>query len=224
MELSDYDIREFISSLPKGITLVAVSKTKPVEEILRVYHAGHKIFGENRVQELSSKYEQLPKDIQWHQIGHLQSNKVKYIAPFVSMIHSIDSFKILRIVEQEAKKSDRVIDILLQVYIAEEESKFGLDMDEVLEILNSKEFYELQNIRLRGLMGIATYTENREQVRKEFRQLHEFFLKCKSEYFAGNSSFSELSMGMSGDYQIAIEEGATIIRLGSIIFGERNYL
>ncbi|MCB8994860.1 MAG: YggS family pyridoxal phosphate-dependent enzyme [Bacteroidales bacterium] len=224
MELSDYDIREFISSLPKGITLVAVSKTKPVEEILRVYHAGHKIFGENRVQELSSKYEQLPKDIQWHQIGHLQSNKVKYIAPFVSMIHSIDSFKILRIVEQEAKKSDRVIDILLQVYIAEEESKFGLDRDEVLEILNSKEFYELQNIRLRGLMGIATYTENREQVRKEFRQLHEFFLKCKSEYFAGNSSFSELSMGMSGDYQIAIEEGATIIRLGSIIFGERNYL
>lgn len=191
---------------------------------MAVYNAGHRIFGENRVQELTTKYEQLPGDIEWHLIGHLQSNKVKYIAKFVSMIHSIDSLKLLQTVNQEASKAQRIIDVLLQVYIAREETKFGLGRDEISEILLSPEIKTLENIRIRGLMGIASFTEDQEQVRAEFRQLKEIFDFCRESYFADKSYFTEISMGMSGDYKIAIEEGASIIRVGSLLFGERNYL
>lgn len=204
--------------------MVAVSKTKPVEDILAVYSCGHKIFGENRVQELKVKFEELPKDIQWHLIGHLQSNKIKYIVEFVNMIHSVDSLKLLVAINNEAKKIDRVIDVLLQIYIATEETKFGFDSDELFAALKSPEIKNLNNVRLCGLMGIASFTDDMQQVRKEFRHLKEVFEICKRDYFSGNDSFSELSMGMSGDYKIAIEEGATIIRVGSLLFGERHYL
>ena len=191
---------------------------------MAVYNAGHRIFGENRVQELTTKYEQLPGDIEWHLIGHLQSNKVKYIAKFVSMIHSIDSLKLLQTVNQEASKAQRIIDVLLQVYIAREETKFGLGKDEISDLLLSPEIKTLENIRIRGLMGIASFTEDQEQVRAEFRQLKEIYDFCRESYFADKSYFTEISMGMSGDYKIAIEEGASIIRVGSLLFGERNYL
>lgn len=215
--------KSFLASIPNGVKLVAVSKTKPAEDILEVYNMGHKIFGENRVQELIAKHEQLPKDIEWHLIGHLQTNKAKYIAKFVSLIHSIDSLKLLLNVNQEAQKANRVIDVLFQIYIAREESKFGLDQAELLEILNSPEYKSLGNIRVRGLMGIATFTENMTIVRNEFRSLKMIFDDCRQSYFQGMDHFSELSMGMSGDYKIAIEEGATIIRVGSLLFGERTY-
>jgi len=224
VKLTEIKIRSFLNSIPENVKVVAVSKTKPEEDILLVYESGHKIFGENRVQELTSKYDHLPKDIEWHLIGHLQSNKVKYVAKFVHLIHSIDSLKLLLAVNQEAKKVERVIDVLFQVYIAREETKFGLDERELYDILGSPEYKELGNIRVRGLMGIATFTENMDQVRKEFRQLKELFDSCKHTYFDELDYFSELSMGMSGDYIIAIEEGATIIRVGSLLFGERNYL
>ncbi len=224
MKLSNSSIKEFLDTVPKNVKLVAVSKTKPNEEIMAVYNTGHKIFGENRVQELIGKYEQLPKDIEWHLVGHLQSNKVKYLAKFVHLIHSIDSLKLLVTVNQEAIKAGRVIDVLLQVYIAKEETKFGLEKHELTDILDSDEFKSLENVRIRGLMGIATYTDDTVRVREEFRQLKEIFEFCKEHYFGDKNFFSELSMGMSGDYQIAIEEGTTIIRIGSLIFGERNYL
>ena len=224
MKFSENDIKSFLDSIPCGVKVVAVSKTKPVEDILDVYQTGHKIFGENRVQELTDKYTQLPRDIEWHLIGHLQSNKVKYIAKFVQLIHSVDSLKLLLTVNQEAIKADRVIDVLFQLYIAKEETKFGLEKEELTEILGSPEFKYLENVRIRGLMGIATFTENMDQIRTEFRHLKEIFNACKQEYFGEKDYFSELSMGMSGDYKIAIEEGATIIRVGSLIFGERNYL
>ena len=224
MKFSENEIKSFLGSIPQGIKVVAVSKTKPVEDILSVYNTGHKIFGENRVQELTQKYGQLPMDIEWHLIGHLQSNKVKYIAGFVHLIHSVDSLKLLITVDQEAVKSHRVIDVLLQVYIAREETKFGLDRNELNDLLNSPGYKTLKNIRISGLMGIATFTEDMNQVRAEFRELKEIFDFCKKEYFGEKEYFSELSMGMSGDYKIAIEEGATIIRVGSLIFGERNYL
>jgi pyridoxal phosphate enzyme (YggS family) len=224
VKFSENDIKTFLNSIPPGVKVVAVSKTKPVEDILAVYNTGHKIFGENRVQELTAKYEQLPRDIEWHLIGHLQSNKVKYISKFVHLIHSIDSLKLLTAVNQEALKTDRIIDVLFQVYIAKEETKFGLDKQELIEILTSPSFKSLGNVRIRGLMGIATFTENMDQVRSEFRILKEIFDYCKHTYFGGKNYFSELSMGMSCDYKIAIEEGATIIRVGSLLFGERNYL
>jgi pyridoxal phosphate enzyme (YggS family) len=224
VKFSENDIKSFLNSIPRGVKVVAVSKTKPLEDILTVYNTGHKIFGENRVQELTAKYEQLPHDIEWHLIGHLQSNKVKYIAKFVQLIHSIDSLKLLSTVNQEALKAKREIDVLFQIYIASEETKFGLDKQELLEILNSPVFKILENVRIRGLMGIATFTEDMDQVRSEFRILKETFDYCRQTYFSGNEFFSELSMGMSGDYKIAIEEGATIIRVGSLLFGERNYL
>jgi len=217
-------INSFLSSVPSGIKVVAVSKTKPVEDILAVYNTGHKIFGENRVQELISKYETLPDDIEWHLIGHLQSNKVKFIAKFIHLIHSVDSLKLLLAINQEALKANRTIDVLMQIYIAREETKFGLNKPELIEILKSPEIKTLGNVRIRGLMGIATFTENMDQVRAEFRELKGFFNFCKTEFFAESDYFSELSMGMSGDYKIAIEEGATIIRVGSLLFGERNYL
>jgi pyridoxal phosphate enzyme (YggS family) len=181
---SENNIKSFLASIPKEVKVVAVSKTKPVEDILAVYQTGHKIFGENRVQELATKYDQLPGDIEWHLIGHLQTNKVKYISKFVYLIHSVDSLKLLVTINQEAFKANRVIDILFQVYIAREETKFGLDQQELLEILNSNEFKCLENIRVRGLMGIATFTENMEQVRSEFRNLKEIFDFCKAGYFS----------------------------------------
>lgn len=203
--------------------LVAVSKTKPNELILEAYNAGQRIFGENKIQEMTDKSEALPKDIEWHMIGHVQSNKVKYMAPFVSLIHSIDSWKLLKEVNKQAAKNERIIDCLLQMHIADEETKFGLSKEELHEILESDELPALENIRITGLMGMATFTDNRGQIRKEFKSLKAIFDKVKGKYGGNNISWNELSMGMSGDYDIAIEEGSTLIRVGSSIFGSRNY-
>jgi PLP dependent protein len=220
---SENVITELLRSVPAGVKVVAVSKTKPPEEILKVYNSGHRIFGENRVQELISKSQVLPGDIEWHLVGHLQTNKVRYIAGFISMIHSVDSLKLLLSVNAEAQKAGRVIDVLLQVYIADEETKFGLERSELISILSSPEIKTLNNTRIRGLMGIASFTDDKEKIRSEFKSLHSLFEECKSSFFQGISSFSEISMGMSGDFRIAVEEGATILRIGSLIFGERNY-
>jgi hypothetical protein len=217
------NIAKIKNNLPAGVKLVAVSKTKPNEDILAAYQAGHKIFGENKVQELVRKYEQLPKDIEWHFIGHLQTNKVKLIVPFVHLIHGVDSFKLLKVIDSEAKKMNRQMNCLLQFYIAEEETKFGLTLSEAEEILRSPDFKSLKNICVAGVMGMATYTENAGQIRNEFKLLNTIFKALKNEYFSGVKSFTEISMGMSDDYQIAIEEGSTLIRVGSKIFGERNY-
>ncbi|GAB4290566.1 MAG: YggS family pyridoxal phosphate-dependent enzyme [Marinilabiliales bacterium] len=220
---ADKNIIELKKSIPGHIKLVAVSKTKTADEIMSVYNTGHKIFGENKVQELVKKYEILPKDIEWHMIGHLQSNKVKYIAPFISLIHSVDSLKLLSIINKEAIKNNRVINCLLQFHIAKEETKFGLSLEEAVEILESQEYNEMKNIKISGLMGMATFTENTEQIREEFKFLKNCFIKLKNKYFYDDNYFCELSMGMTNDYQIAIEEGSTILRLGTLIFGERNY-
>jgi PLP dependent protein len=201
--------------------LIAVTKTKPVELLLEAYQAGAKTFGENRVQELVPKYEALPKDIEWHLIGHLQSNKVKYIAPFVAMIHSIDSLSLLKEVNRQALRNERVIDCLLQIYIAQEETKFGLSQDEALELLKSDDFAQLHNIRIVGLMGMATNTDDQAQIRAEFASLKDFFEQLKQHINKPNVVLSEVSMGMSSDYAIAIEEGSTMIRVGSSIFGSR---
>ncbi len=209
-------------NLPERIKLVAVSKTKPEELLMEAYNIGQRAFGENKVQELSRKYEALPKDIEWHFIGHMQTNKVKFIAPFVHLIHGIDSFKLLKTINSEAKKVNRIIPCLLQFHIAEEESKFGFSLNEAEEILNSEVFKTLENIRISGVMGMATYTDNEVQIRKEFACLKTYFDKLKTTFFADNPEFKELSMGMSGDYRIAIEEGSTMVRIGSTIFGERN--
>jgi len=216
------NISEIKSKIPEYITLVAVSKTKPNEDILEAYHAGHKIFGENKVQELTGKYEALPKDIQWHFIGHLQTNKVKYIAPFVVLIHGVDSFKLLKTINKEAKKNDRIISCLLQFHIASESTKFGYSPEEAKTMLESKEFESLGNVKIAGVMGMATYTEDQNQIRKEFTELRNIFNILKKEYFNDSESFCEISMGMSDDYPIAVEEGSTIIRVGSKIFGARN--
>jgi len=210
------------SSLPANVALIAVTKTHPVEKLMEVYNAGHKIFGENKVQEMTDKYEQLPKDIQWHLIGHLQSNKVKYIAPFVSLIHSVDSLGLLKEINKQAVKNDRIIDCLLQVYIADEDTKFGLLPEEAEELVRSPELQQLRNIRIIGLMGMATNTDDQDRIRKEFRSLNSFFLKMR-EFSAFNVQISALSMGMSSDYPIAIAEGSTMIRVGSSVFGERHY-
>jgi pyridoxal phosphate enzyme (YggS family) len=204
------------------VTLVAVSKTQPVEKIQSLYDAGQRDFGENRVQELTAKQHVLPGDIRWHLIGHLQTNKVKYIAPFVHLIHSVDSLKLLKEIDKEAAKSNRVIDCLLQVYIAKEETKFGLSEEETVQILGSMEFKAMQNTRIRGLMGMATNTENENTVRNEFRTLTTFFDEVKSAHFTVATDFDTISMGMSSDYKIAIEEGSTMIRVGSALFGERK--
>lgn len=209
------------STIPSDVTLVAVSKTKPVSDILEAYNAGQRIFGENKVQEMEEKYNVLPKDIEWHLIGHLQTNKVKYIAPFVAMIHSVDSFKLLKEINKQAQKNDRVIECLLQFHIAKEDTKFGLSFEEAQELLSSKEFIELHNISIVGVMGMATFTDNKEQLRDEFRTLENYFHVIKSHYFKYNDAFKHLSMGMSGDYQIAIEEGSNMVRVGSSIFGTR---
>lgn len=210
------------SQLPNYVTLVAVSKTKPVADLMEAYHAGQRIFGENYVQELVEKHEALPKDIQWHFIGHLQSRKVKLIAPFVNLIHGVDSLKLLQEINKEGKKNNRVIDCLLQIFIAEEETKFGLDKNELNEVLNSEEFKTLENIRIIGLMGMATFTENKNQIKKEFQNLKTIFDKV-SQLNTENCQPKTISMGMSGDYQLAIECGSTMVRIGSSIFGNRNY-
>ncbi len=210
------------NELPSDVKMVAVSKTKTTNEILKAYNTGHQIFGENRVQELNEKKEKLPEDIEWHFVGHLQSNKVKYIAPFVNMIESVDSFKLLRIINKEASRNNRVIDCLLQFHIAQEETKFGFNMAELKEMTESEEFSHLNHVRICGVMGMATFTDDHKQVRQEFKCLHEYFNELKNKYFLDQPSFREISMGMSGDYRIAIEEGSTMIRIGSIIFGERK--
>lgn len=207
------NLNKLRSNISPDITLVAVSKTKPVNDLLDAYHAGQRDFGENKIQEMASKWEQLPKDIHWHMIGHVQTNKVKYMAPFVHTIHAIDSLKLLKEIQKQAHKNDRVIECLIQIRIAEEETKFGLpesELDELLEV--AKNF---SNVTIKGLMGMATLTTNNDQIRNEFKQL--------AGCFKRHSDFETLSMGMSGDFPIAIEEGATMIRVGSKIFGERNY-
>ncbi len=209
------------NELPPDIKLVAVSKTKPVEDIMEAYNGGQRIFGENRVQELTEKHRLLPEDIQWHMIGHLQRNKVKYIAGFINMIESIDSLKLLQTVNNEALKTDRTIDCLLQFHIAGEETKFGFDREEVKQIIDSGEIDELHNINIRGVMGMATFTDDMQRVRGEFAFLKSIFDELKNGYFIEKNDFSEVSMGMSGDYKVAVEEGSTMVRLGTTIFGER---
>lgn len=204
-----------------NVQLIAVSKNQPNEKIQILYNLGHKNFGENKAKELTTKHTELPDDIKWHFIGHLQTNKIKFIIPFVTLIHSVDSFKLLKEINKEALKAGRVVDCLLQIYIAKEESKFGLDEEEVNEILSSNDFYDLENINITGLMGMATFTDNHTVVKQEFRYLHNLFNSIKAEYFRDSNSFKELSMGMSNDYKIAIEEGSTMIRVGTYIFGER---
>jgi pyridoxal phosphate enzyme (YggS family) len=217
------NLSDLLGEIPQHVKLVAVSKTKPNEDILKAYNTGFKIFGENKAQELNRKYSELPKDIEWHFIGHMQTNKVKYIAPFVSLIHSVDSLKLLKEINKQALKNDRVIDCLLQFHIASETTKFGFDLSEVSKLLEQKEYRELENIRICGVMGMATYTPDLIVIRNEFRKLKTIYESLKSKYFIQIESFKEISMGMSGDYEIAIEEGSTLIRVGSAIFGERNY-
>ena len=211
------NLTEIKLQLPAHVTLVAVSKTKPVADLMEAYHAGQRIFGENYVQELVEKYEALPKDIQWHFIGHLQSRKVKQLAPFVSLIHGVDSFKLLQEINKQAANNNRIIDCLLQIHIADEETKFGLDEEELNDILTSDDFKNLENIRIVGLMGMATFTENQNQIEKEFNQLKTIFDKLRTQ----NSELKTLSMGMSGDFPLAISCGSTMVRIGSSIFGSR---
>ncbi len=213
------NIAEIKKELPGHVTLVAVSKTKPDNAILEAYEGGQRVFGENKVQEMVQKWVELPKDIEWHMIGHLQRNKVKYMAEFVSLVHGVDSFRLLKEIDKQAAKHNRVIDCLLQIHIAEEDTKFGLDENELQEIAISEEFKNLKNVRVVGLMGMATFTDDLAQIRKEFKQLKSIFEGLRNLL----PNVSVLSMGMSGDYQIAIEEGSTMVRIGSSIFGARNY-
>ena len=208
------------SSLPSTVTLVAVSKTKPISDLMEAYDAGQRIFGENKIQEMIEKWEAMPKDIEWHMIGHVQTNKVKFMAPFVSLIHGVDSLKLLEEINKQAKKNNRIIDCLLQIHIAEEETKFGLDEKELKEILVSEAFKEMKNIRIVGLMGMATFTDKQDQIKKEFTYLKSIFDKT-NQLLTSNSQLLTLSMGMSGDYQLAIECGSTMVRIGSSIFGGR---
>ncbi|MBG6188867.1 YggS family pyridoxal phosphate-dependent enzyme [Flavobacterium sp. CAN_S2] len=209
------------STLPEHVTLVAVSKTKPVSDLMEAYEASQRIFGENKIQEMAEKWEQMPKDIQWHMIGHVQTNKVKFMAPFVSLIHGVDSLKLLQEISKQALKNNRIIDCLLQIHIAEEETKFGLDEEELASLLSSSEFHEMKNIRIVGLMGMATFTDNKDQIKKEFLHLKTIFDKTK-EPKTENCQLETISMGMSGDFQLAIECGSTMVRIGSSIFGGRN--
>ncbi|GAB4333555.1 MAG: YggS family pyridoxal phosphate-dependent enzyme [Flammeovirgaceae bacterium] len=208
----------------KNCKLVAVTKTHPVEVLQEAYNLGLRVFGENKVQEMVDKAEKLPKDIEWHLIGHLQTNKVKYIAPFVSMIHSVDSLKLLQEINKRAQQNNRIQDCLLQVFIAQEDTKFGLSEEELFALLEDKNLPTLQNVRIKGLMGMATNTDDLNQVRSEFKKLKSIFEKVKALFSGKNIELSEISMGMSNDYMIAIEEGSTLIRVGSAIFGHRNYL
>lgn len=216
------NLAEIKSSLPDHVTLVAVSKTKPPSDIMEAYETGHRVFGENKVQELVAKAEELPKDIEWHAIGHLQTNKVKYIAPFVSLIHTVDSLKLLQEIDKRAQQNDRIIRCLLQIHIAKEDTKFGLDFGECEELISSKNFKQLTHIKVVGLMGMATFTNNTDQVQNEFDSLKQFFDKL-ARLNTENPDFQVLSMGMSGDYTIALKAGSNMIRVGSAIFGSRNY-
>ncbi|RWW98863.1 YggS family pyridoxal phosphate-dependent enzyme [Flavobacterium cerinum] len=215
------NLLEIKSSLPEHVTLVAVSKTKPVPDLMEAYEAGQRIFGENKIQEMADKYEQLPKDIEWHMIGHVQTNKVKYMAPFVSLVHGVDSMKLLAEINKQAAKNNRVIDCLLQVHIAEEETKFGMDQKELTAVITSDDFQQMKNIRVTGLMGMATFTEDETQIKKEFDHLKSIFDNLDQQREAANLKPKTLSMGMSGDYKLAIACGSTMVRIGSSIFGHR---
>jgi pyridoxal phosphate enzyme (YggS family) len=216
------NIKEFQLKISKNVTLVAVSKTKPNEDLQEAYDAGQRVFGENKIQEMADKYDSLPKDIQWHMIGHLQSNKVKYMAHFVDLIHGVDKFKTLKEINKQAKKHNRIINCLLQAKIAKEDSKFGLSFSEIEAILKSTELVELSHIKIIGFMGMATFTDNQEQLSEEFSALKNFFETQKAKTETENCALEVLSMGMSGDYQLAIKNGSTMIRVGSSIFGHRN--
>lgn len=217
------NLNEVLATLPSHVQLVAVSKFHPIEALQEAYDAGQRIFGESKVQEMTQKYEALPKDIAWHFIGHLQTNKIKYMAPYVAMIHGVDSFKLLSEINKQAAKVNRCIPCLLQIHIAQEETKFGFTFDECREMLGQGEWKELTNISISGVMGMATNTDDEEQIKKEFQSLSNFFNEIKQEFFSDNESFKEISMGMSDDYPFAIEAGSTLIRVGSKIFGERIY-
>jgi len=216
------NIRSLKQQIPTSVKLVAVSKTKPVSDILEAYNSGQRSFGENRVQELMQKKDLLPSDIEWHLIGHLQSNKVKLVVPFISLIHSVDSFQLIRIINLEASRVNRVVNCLLQIHIAEEETKFGFNMTEIHEMIRSEDFRRLNSLGICGVMGMATFTEDKERIRREFRYLAECFNELRKGYFAEEPCFKEISAGMSGDFKIAIGEGSTIVRIGSLIFGERK--
>jgi PLP dependent protein len=220
MSISD-NYSKLRAKLPEEVELVAISKNKSIEEIMELYNCGQRVFGENKVQELATKHESLPDDIRWHMVGHLQSNKVKYISPFIEMIHSVDSLKLLKVINKEAKKYNRIIPCLLQLHIAEEETKFGLSFEETCILLEHHDYKAMENISIHGLMGMATFTENSAQIHKEFKQLKDSFDKIKTSYFPDNQSFCELSMGMSDDFLIGVEEGSTMVRVGTALFGER---
>lgn len=217
------NIKHIWAELPQGVRLVAVSKFHPVEDIEEAYNAGQRIFGESKVQEMTAKYEVLPKDIEWHFIGHLQTNKIKYMAPYVSLIHGVDSYSLLSQINKYAAKENRRIKCLLQIYIANEDTKFGLTVDECRQLLDNEDWRTLENIEICGLMGMATFTDNIEQVDREFCFLSNFFKEVKDKWFNDDERFCELSMGMSDDYEIAIKDGSTLVRIGSKIFGLRNY-
>ncbi len=218
MDISE-NIKKYKDELPENVKLVAISKTKPNEDLMEAYNAGQRILGENKIQEMTDKWEDLPKDIEWHMVGHVQRNKVKYMAPFVSLIHAVDSLKLLKEINKRAKQNDRTINCLLQIKIAEEDSKFGISADEAKEILESEAYSKMENVKVIGLMGMATFTDDEEQVRSEFKYLKSVFDKFRDQH----PDLKELSMGMSGDYQIAVECGSTMVRIGSSIFGARNY-
>ncbi|KEZ93921.1 YggS family pyridoxal phosphate-dependent enzyme [Nonlabens ulvanivorans] len=223
MSIKDHLLR-FRESIEPKATLVAVSKTKPISDLQEAYDAGQRHFGENKIQEMTEKWETLPKDIHWHMIGHTQRNKVKYMAPYVHLIHSVDSPRLLKEINKQAEKNERVIDCLLQIHIAEEETKFGFDQNELLELLSSDAFAGYKNVRITGLMGMATFTDNKEQVRKEFKSLKTLLDHINDNHLISDShDLKTLSMGMTGDYEIALEEGSTMVRIGSAIFGSRNY-
>ena len=218
MDISE-NIKKYKDELPENVKLVAISKTKPNEDLMEAYNAGQRILGENKIQEMTDKWEELPKDIKWHMVGHVQRNKVKYMAPYVSLIHAVDSLKLLKEINKRARQNERTIDCLLQIKIAEEDSKFGIDAEEAKEILSSEAYSKMEHVNIIGLMGMATFTDDKDQVRSEFKYLKSVFNKFQEQY----PDLKELSMGMSGDYQIAVDCGSTMVRIGSSIFGERNY-
>ena len=221
MSIKD-NLNKIQSSIPEHVTLVAVSKTKPISDLMEAYDAGQRIFGENKIQEMAEKYQDMPKDIKWHMIGHVQRNKVKYMAEFVDLIHGVDGIKLLKEIDKHAKKYNRIINCLLQIKIAEEDSKFGMSADEASVLLQSDQFSELKHINVTGLMGMATFTDNMQQIKGEFNFLNSTFNRLKS-YHSYNCNLETISMGMSGDYQLAINCGSTMVRVGSSIFGARNY-
>ncbi len=216
-------IQQLRSSLPEGVRLLAISKYQPIEALQEAYDAGQRMFGENHIQEMAAKAAVLPKDIEWHFTGHVQTNKIKYMASFVSLIHAVDSFRLLREIDKHAAKHNRIIDCLLQIHIAQEETKYGLTIDGCRQLLATEPWRELHNVRITGLMAIGSNTDDMHQVRSEFRQMRQLFDELKAAYFADEPSFAQLSEGMTDDYPIAIEEGSTIVRIGSMIFGSRGY-